>query len=51
MYLNNKYELRQLICIPYSNHYSCLIIKNQKYIKNIKLDGNYYYDSHNIIIV
>ena len=31
--------------MPYSNHYSCLIIKNKKNIKNIELDENYYYDS------
>ena len=42
---NNKYELRSIICMPYSNHYSCLIIKNKKNIKNIELDENYYYDS------
>ena len=24
---NNKYELRSIICMHYSNHYSCLIIK------------------------
>ena len=42
---NNKYELRSIINMPYSNHYSCLIINNKKKLKNIKLDGNYYYDS------
>ena len=42
---NNKYELRAIICMPYSNHYSCLIIKNTKEVKNIKLGATYYYDS------
>ena len=41
---NNKYELRAIICMPYSNHYSCLIIKNNKEVKYIKLGATYYYD-------
>ena len=32
--------------MPYSNHYSCLIIKNSKEVQNLKLGANdYYYDS------
>ena len=31
--------------MPYSNHYSCLIIKNTKEVKYIKLGAIYYYDS------
>ncbi len=42
---NNKFELRAIICMPYSNHYSCLIIKNSKEVQNLKLGANYYYDS------
>ena len=41
---NNKFELRAILCMPYSNHYSCLIIKNTKEVKNIKLGANYYYN-------
>ena len=28
--LNNKFELSSIICMQFSNHYSCLIIKNTK---------------------
>ena len=50
---NNKFELRTIICMPYSNHYSYLIIKNAKGVQNIKLGANYHYDSQkfgNILI-
>ena len=39
--------------MPYSNHYSCLIIKHSKGVQNIKLGANYHYDSQkfgNILI-
>ncbi len=42
---NDKFSLKAIICMPYSNHYSCFIIKSNKNVDYIKLGCSYYYDS------
>ena len=42
---SNKFSLKAIICMPYSNHYSSLIIKTDKKIDYIRFCGSYYYES------
>ena len=41
---NDKFSVKAIICMPYSNHHSCLIKTNKK-VDYIGVGGSYYYDS------